>query len=161
MAVKVFNIVRSVVSHWQELSFSYHIHVRWVSDQEILSELQCQDRIHTNAWCICCSQGCKRSSWSGFCMSIPSPLHWLATQHFDMSATNAHRVNRFEPARTHHLCLKAQNFENVIFTFRCFSLKAVCNSCNSCKLPRLFQVAKFLIMYYFTQTNIHKCLLPD
>ena len=90
------------------------------------------------------------------------PVHCIDYQRNTlMSATNAHRVNRFEPARTHHLSLKAQNFENVIFTFRCFSLKAVCNSCNSCKLPRLLQVAKFFIMYYFTQTNIHKGLLPD
>ena len=57
----------------------------------------------------------------------------------------------FEPARTHHLGLKAQNFENPIFTFGCFSLKAVY---NSCKLQRLLQVAKFLIMYSFTHTNI-------
>ena len=57
----------------------------------------------------------------------------------------------FEPARTHHLSLKAQNFENPIFTFGCFSLKAVY---NSCKLQRLLQIAKFLIMYFFTHTNI-------
>ena len=57
----------------------------------------------------------------------------------------------FEPARTHHLGLKAQNLENPIFTFGCFSLKAVY---NSCKLQRLLQVAKFLFMYSFTHTNI-------
>ena len=57
----------------------------------------------------------------------------------------------FEPARTHHLGLQAQNFENPIFTFWCFSLKAVY---NSCKLQRLLQVAKFLFMYSFTHTNI-------
>ena len=44
--------------------------------------MHCQDRIH-GAWCICCSQCCKQSSWSGLCMSNPSPLHRLATQHFD------------------------------------------------------------------------------
>ena len=53
----------------------------------------------------------------------------------------------FEPARTHHLDLKAQNFENPMFTFGCFSLKVVY---NSCKLQRLLQVAKFLFMYSFT-----------
>ena len=57
----------------------------------------------------------------------------------------------FESARTHHLGLKAQNFENPIFTFWCFSLKEVY---NSCKLQRLLQVAKFLLMYSFTHTNI-------
>ena len=53
----------------------------------------------------------------------------------------------FEPARKHHLDLKAQNFENPMFTFGCFSLKVVY---NSCKLQRLLQVAKFLFMYSFT-----------
>ena len=57
----------------------------------------------------------------------------------------------FEPARTHHLGLKAQTFENWIFTFVCFCLKA---AYNSCKLQRLLQVAKFLIMYSWTHTNI-------
>ena len=57
----------------------------------------------------------------------------------------------FESARTHHLGLKAQNFENPIFTFGCFSLKAVY---NPCKLQNLLQVAKFLFMYSFTHTNI-------
>ena len=52
-------------------------------DQEILSELWCQDRIHTDAWCICCCQGCKRSSSPGLCMSSPIPLHRVATQQFD------------------------------------------------------------------------------
>ena len=59
-------------------SISHHLHVHWVPDQEI----QCHDRIHTNAWCICCSQSFKRSSWSVLFMSRPSPLHRLATQHF-------------------------------------------------------------------------------
>ena len=57
----------------------------------------------------------------------------------------------FEPARTHHLGLKAHNLENPIFTFGCFSLKAVY---NFCKLQRLLQVGNFLFMYSFTQTNI-------
>ena len=53
----------------------------------------------------------------------------------------------FDLARTHHLGLKAHNFENPIFTFGCFSLKAVY---KSCKLQRLLQAAKFS----FTHTNI-------
>ena len=57
----------------------------------------------------------------------------------------------FEPGRTHHLGLKAQNFENPVFTFGCFSLKA---AYNSCKLQRLLQVVKFLIMYSWTHTNM-------
>ena len=43
----------------------------------------CSARTHTDAWCICCFQCCKWSSWSGLCMSSPSPLYRLAKQHFD------------------------------------------------------------------------------
>ena len=68
-----------------------------------------------------------------------------------MNAANTNKMSIFEPATTHHLGLKAQNVENPIFTFGCFSLKAVY---NSCKLQRLLQVAKFLIMYLFTHINI-------
>ena len=56
-----------------------------------------------------------------------------------------------EPTRTHHLGLKAQNFENPIFTFWCFSLKVIY---NSCKLKRRLQVVKFLFKYSFLHTNI-------
>ena len=55
----------------------------------------------------------------------------------------------FEPAGAHHLGLKAKNFENPIFKFGCFSLKAVY---NFCKLQRLLLVTKFLIMYSLTHT---------
>ena len=47
--------------------------------------------------------------------------------------------------------LQVQNFENPIFIFGCFSLKAVY---NSCKLQRILQAAKFLIMYCLTHSNI-------
>ena len=57
----------------------------------------------------------------------------------------------FGPARTHHFVLKAQNFENPILTFECFSLKA---EYNSCKLQRILQVAKLLFTYFSTHTNI-------
>ena len=57
----------------------------------------------------------------------------------------------FHPVRTHHLGLMAQNIAKPIFPFGCFYLKAVY---NSCKLQRLLQDAKFLIMYSFTHTNI-------
>ena len=63
----------------------------------------------------------------------------------------------FEPVRTHHLGLKAQNFENSIFIFGCFSLKAVN---NYCKLQTVLQVVKFLIMHSFTHTNIVFLLRP-
>ena len=57
----------------------------------------------------------------------------------------------FEPARTQHLGLKAQNFENLMFTFGCFSLTAIY---NFCKLQRRLQVATILIMNSFSHTNI-------
>ena len=50
----------------------------------------------------------------------------------------------FEPARTHHLGLKAWNFEYLIFTFECFSLKAVY---NYCKLQSLLQVFDYVLLY--------------
>ena len=80
-------------------------------------------------------------------------VHCTNQQHnILMSTTNANRVSHFSgPARTHHLGLKAQNFENPISTFWCFSLKVVY---SSGKLRRLLQVTKFLIMYSFTHTKI-------
>ena len=83
-------------------------------------------------------------------MSSLSPLHWQATQHFDERYKRKESKVIFEPARTHHLGLQAQNFDNPIFTFGCFSLKAVQ---NSCKLLRILQFAKFLLMYPFIHTN--------
>ena len=68
-----------------------------------------------------------------------------------MSTTTQTKWVIFESIRTHHLSLKAQKCENPIFTFKCFYLKAVY---NSIKLQRLLYIAKFLIMYSFTHTNI-------
>ena len=80
------------------------------------------------------------------------PAHCIDQQHnILMSTTNVNRVIIFEPARPHHLGLKAQNFQNPIFTFGSFALKALY---NDCKLQRLLQVPKFLNMYSFTHTNI-------
>ena len=52
----------------------------------------------------------------------------------------------FEPARTHHLGLKAQSFENPIFTF--WKQYIILASYKT------LQVGKFLLMYSFTHTNI-------
>ena len=98
-----------------------------------------------------CSHCCKRSSRSGLCMSSLSPLHRLATQHFDECYKRKQSESFFEPARTHHLGLKAQKFENSIYKFGCVSLKVLY---NSCKLQRILQVAKFLFMYSFIHINI-------
>ena len=89
--------------------------------------------------------------WSGLFVSNLSPLHRLTTQHFVEHYKHKQNKSFFEPARTHHLGLKAQNLENPIFAFGCFSLKAVY---DSCKLQRRLQVAKFLFMNSFTHINI-------
>ena len=54
----------------------------------------------------------------------------------------------FGPAKTHHLGLKGQNFQNPIFTFGPFTLKAVY---NSCKLQLLFQVYSYSLVFLFRQ----------
>ena len=56
----------------------------------------------------------------------------------------------FEPIRTHR-DPQETDLEKPIFSFGCFSLKTVY---NSCKLQRLLQVVKFLFMYSFTHTSI-------
>ena len=61
----------------------------------------------------------------------------------------------FEPARKHHLGFKAQNFENPILTFGCFSLKAVYNSWNYkgfCKLQSFCLCTPLLL--YFSDTYL-------
>ena len=83
-------------------------------------------------------------------MASRSPLNRIVTQHFDERYKRQH-VSHFEPARTHYLGLKAQNSENQIFTFECLFLKKqyIILLCF-----KDLQVAKFLIMYAFTHTNI-------
>ena len=70
----------------------------------------------------------------------------LATQHFD-ERYKRNQSESFLKQAERNLDLKAQNFENPIFTLGCFYLKAVY---NSYKLKRLLQVARFLFMYSFT-----------
>ena len=154
----VANVAQPAVSHWYQLNSSKSS-CSLGSWSRHSFRIVVQDRIHTDASCICCSQGWKRSLWSGLCTSSPSPLHRLATQHFDEHYTQ--RVSNFW-ANLH--------FNFWVFTFGCFSLKAVY---SSCKLERLLQVTKFLFMYSFTHTNfssqtpncwnchLHKRLLPD
>ena len=78
-------------------------------------------------------------------MSGPSLLNRLAPSHFD----GRYKHKESEPflSQPEHIIWVSKYIENPIFTFGCFSLKAVC---NSCKLRRLLQVAKFLFMYSFT-----------
>ena len=106
-------------------------------------------------------------------MLSPSPLHRLATQHFHEHYKHK-QSEQFLSQPEHTIWVSRHgNFESPIFTFGCFSLKALY---NCCKLQRLLQVAKPLFMYYFTRTNIvffffqactywnchlHKRLSPD
>ena len=150
MAVKVVNIVQAVVSHWKWLHFSsssfslsswsrnyFRVAVtgqdsRWCTMHLLLSVLR---TIFLFKCMYVKSQSIASTSNATFWWALQMQTEWVI----------------FEPARTHHLRLKAQNFEKPIFTFECVYLKAVY---NSWKLQRLLQVANFLITYSFTHTNI-------
>ena len=84
-------------------------------------------------------------------MSSPSPLHQLATQHFD----KRYKGKQSEPflSQSEHIIWTSRHrtLRTQYLHFGCFSLKAVY---NSGKLQRLWQVAKILIMNSFTHTNI-------
>ena len=62
-------------------------------------------------------------------MSSPSPLHQLATEHFD-DPYKRKQSESFLSQPEHYLGLKAQNFENPTLTFGCFSLKAEYYPCK-------------------------------
>ena len=66
-----------------------------------------------------------------------------------MSATNAKRVSHFWASQ--NTPFRSQGTKLWEPNIGCFSLKTVY---NSCKLERILQVAKFLIMHSFTHTNI-------
>ena len=146
----VVNIAQSVVSHWQKLNFSssssflsswsrnssriavpeqdshrcmMHLLLSWLQKIFLIRSLYVKPQSIT---------------------STSNTTFWWTLQ------TQAESVI-FKQARTHYLDLKVQNFENLIFTFGCFSLKSVY---NSCKLQRLLQDAKFLFLCAFTHTNI-------
>ena len=123
------------------------------------------------SWCICCSQGYKWSSWSDFCMSSPSPLHRLATQHYDERYKHK-QSESFLSQLEHTIWVSRHRTLRIQYLhFECSSLKAVHNSCT------LGRVAKFLFMYFFTpclctnivffqaptcwNSHLHKRLLPD
>ena len=63
----------------------------------------------------------------------------------------ASRVSHFLTIQTPPFGSQGTWLWETIFTFGCFSLKLVYNSCT---LQRLAQVAKFLFMYSFTHTNV-------
>ena len=114
------------------------------------NSLQCQDKIHTDGWCICCSQFCKRSSWSGLCMSSPSRLHRLATQHFD-ARYNCKQSESFlsQPEHTiwvsRHRTLRTQYLHLSVFLWKQYKILASYK--DFCKLQLLF-------MSSFTYTNM-------
>ena len=129
---------------------SHHLHVPWFPHQKIISELQCQDRIYTDAWCICCSQCCKQSSWTGPCMSSPSPLYRLATQHFD-ERYKRKQSESFLSQPEHiiwvprHRTLRTQYLHLGVFLWKQYKILASYKD---------FFKLQFLFMYSFTHTNI-------
>ena len=150
MAVKVVNIAQSVVSHWKWLHFSlsscslsswsrnyFRVAVAGQDSRRctmhlLLSVLQTIflfKSLYVKYQSIASTSNA--TSW----WALQMQTEWVI----------------FEPAKTHHLGLKAQNFEKPIFTFGCVYLKAVY---NSWKLQRLLQVATFWITYSFTHTNM-------
>ena len=85
-----------------------------------------------------------------FLLFLLQTIFLIRSLHVNSQSIASTRVI-FDPLRTQGLGFKTQNFGKTVLRFGCFSLKVVY---NSCKLQRLFQVAKFLFMYYFTCTNI-------
>ena len=77
-------------------------------------------------------------------MSSSSQLPRLVTQHFD-ERYKRKQSESFLSQPEHTICISKHK------TFRYFSLKAVY---KSCKLQKLFPVAKVLFMYSFTHMNI-------
>ena len=144
MVVKVVNIARSVVTDWHQINFSSSSCslISWsrnsvrvaVSGQDShrcmmhlgLSLLQTIFLIRS---LYVKSQSIASTTNKRFWWALQTQTEWVI----------------FEPTRTHHLSLKAQNLENPIFTFGCFSLKAVYNS---------YKLQRLLIMYFFTHINL-------
>ena len=93
----VVNVARFIVAT-DSNEIPHHLYVYGVTNQEILSKLQCQDRIHSNASCINCFQDCK-SSWSSLFMWNTRSLHQPATAFWWVLHTQSKWVP-FEPART-------------------------------------------------------------
>ena len=84
-------------------------------------------------------------------MSSLSPLHQLATQHFDEHYKPKQSQSFLSLPEYTIWIWRYRTLRKQIFIFGWFSLKAVY---NSCKLQRLLQVAKFFFIYSFTHTNI-------
>ena len=110
--------------------------------------MQCQDRIHTDAWCICCSQCCKRSPWSVLFMSSPRPLHRLVTQHFDERYKRKQSESFLSQLEhtiltSRHRTLRIQYLHLGVFLWKQYIILASHKG-----------FCKFLTMYSFTHTNI-------
>ena len=113
-------------------------------------ELQRQNRIHTDAWCICCSQCSSWPSWSGFRISSPSPLRWLVTQHFDERyKRKQNELFLSQPEHviwvSRHRTLRTQYLHLGIFLWKQYTILA--------SYKELCKLHKSLIMCSFTHTN--------
>ena len=83
-------------------------------------------------------------------MSIPSPLHRLATQHFDECYKHK-QGESFLSQPKHTISFSRQRtLRTQYLHLGFFFAKAVY---NSYKLQRLLQAARFLFIYSFTHTN--------
>ena len=135
----------------------------WGLDQEILSELQCQDRNHIDAWCICCSQGSKRSSWSGLCMLIPCSLHRLVTQNFDGHYKGKHGESFLSQADhtiwfSRHRTLRTQHLPLSVFLWKYYiilaSYKDFCKLQSFSLCTPLLTLTVFLFRHLLTEIVI-------
>ena len=89
-------------------------------------------------------QGKTNLIWSGLCMSSPSPLHLLATQHFDERYKRKQSASFLsQPEHTtwvsRHRTLRTQHLHFAVFPWKQYIILAS---------------YKFLFMYSFTHTNI-------
>ena len=128
-------------------------------------------RIQTDTWCICCSQGCKWSSWSG--LSILSPVHCIDKQHnILMSATNTNRVSHFlsQPEHTiwvsRHRNLRTQYINLGVFLWKYYiipaSYKEFCKLQSFCLCTPLFTLTySFFQAPTYWNCPLFKSLLPD
>ena len=91
-----------------------------------------------------------------FCVK-PQSIAWTGNTTFWRALHRQTERLIFEPARTHHLGLKVQYFENPIFIFGCFSLKAVYDSCklqSFCLCTLLLTLTVFLFRNLTTEIVI-------
>ena len=117
-----------------------------------------------------CSHCCKRSSRSGLCMSSLSPLHRLATQHFDERYKRKQSESFLsQPEHTiwvsRHRTLRTQYLHLGVFLWKQYiilaSYKDFCKLQSFCLCtPLLLHCLSFQSRSYWN-CHLHKILLTD